>query len=86
MTAKMTVLKTDKQKFEADAQETLEDAIKEKFETVLIIGIKDDKAHFKNSRVNNMTGLIGMIEAAKLELWRGGNDHTSNPDLFGKEV
>lgn len=45
----------------------LQEAINENFETVLIMGIKDDKVYFRSSSSLDGYEKLGMIEAAKME-------------------
>ena len=53
-----------------DARKVLEEAIGEGFETVLVVGLKDDKVYFKNSKAIDTLHKIGMIDFAKMEFWK----------------
>ena len=70
------VLTTDRQKRINAAKELLVDALAGEFDTIVILGIKDEKWEvFNSSHVNGFT-LLGMLEAIKLEsfrLWEGDN-------------
>jgi broad specificity polyphosphatase/5'/3'-nucleotidase SurE len=67
MSGTPTVLVTKKDGLIAAAIAVLEDAIAERFDTVLVIGIKDDKVIFNASPSLDCTYKLGMIEAAKLD-------------------
>lgn len=67
----LAVLKTDKVSAMQHAKEVLQDAIKQDFETVLIVGIKDGRIITRHTTTIGVLEKIGMIETCKLELWSG---------------
>lgn len=60
-------LETPKDKVIQNARSLLVETMEEGFECVMIIGMKDGKAHFKASSSLNFMEKIGMIEAAKFD-------------------
>lgn len=67
---KLKVLKTDKEYHRKEAQEILDEAKDSRFDAVLVVGINSDGAHINHSGNVDTLKVVGMIEVAKLELWK----------------
>lgn len=52
---------------------TLEKALAENFESVILIGIKDGNYRVMGSGSNDRLKVIGFLEAAKMETWDVNN-------------
>lgn len=66
---KLVVLSTDREELKQGAVEILEEGIKQGFETVCVIGVKDGTVWFRKSANVDTVRLLGMIEVAKQEIW-----------------
>lgn len=64
----LKVLVTEKDSFIADAKEVLENALKQDFEGVLVVGMKNGNVYRTSSKQQSMTEAIGMIELAKKQM------------------
>jgi len=65
----LKVLHTEKSDIRQETKNILEEALSLEFDSVLIIGINDDGVHLQQSKSIDTLKAIGMIEAAKLQLW-----------------
>jgi hypothetical protein len=59
-------------KRDKNVRETLEDALHQEFESVIVIGYKDGHTYVKGSGCKHRVELIGALEVAKMETWNGG--------------
>lgn len=68
ITNNLKVLITDKEGLIASAKEILEDALKENFEGVLVLGIKDGNIYRTTSKQKSVIQVVGLIELLKTKL------------------
>ncbi len=69
---KLVVFEGKKEHLKKEAKSVLEDAIENEFETVLVLGIKNQKIYCTSSAISDVLSFLGMIEALKqhfLENW-----------------
>ena len=66
----LSVLETKKDAHIEEARKLLQEAAEQGFESVIILGCKDDKLFIKQSAALDCVKKLGMIEAAKLEFWK----------------
>ncbi len=54
---------------ESDANEVLEEAKSQGFESVIVFGLKGDDIHYRHSRFTSRLKMLGALEAAKQAIW-----------------
>jgi hypothetical protein len=69
----MNVIEFNKEE-QSRVKSTLEKAINEEFESVILIGIKDGHYRVMGSGNKDRLKMIGFLEAAKMETW-SANDY-----------
>jgi hypothetical protein len=55
--------------YQQDAEEVLQQALEEGFESIIILGLKGDCMHIKSSKQFSTLKTLGALEAAKMQLW-----------------
>jgi hypothetical protein len=68
----LTVIQRPSDQYKQDAQDVLEAAKKEGFETVVILGLRDGEIHITSSGLVSRLQILGACEAAKMHVW--GNE------------
>ena len=68
----MNVIEFNKEE-QARVKSILEKALAENFESVILIGIKDNNYRIMGSGNNDRLKVIGFLEAAKMETWETVN-------------
>ena len=68
----MNVIEFNKEE-QGRVKDTLEKAIAEEFESVILIGVKDNSYRIMGSGNKDRLKMIGFLEAAKMETWDPNN-------------